>query len=218
MDIRSSSRFAMGALICATLAGSTACRKAETTQETKTAAGDSAAANPNKDPMFDSTVPADVTFTRVPEIYKRGKAEAVGKRAQIMLKYTSKPKPDWLIMTAIDGSYQIAFLQYEPKFQPMVDQMIAGVPYLIDFTVTDVTNGGAPKGIITAINKKSDYPVPNPEQPLKPAIDAIKEVEALPEEVKAERRKQMQETLKKQVDTVEPMLQQQAKDLAKEKK
>ncbi len=219
MTLSLSTRAMTGALICSALLGSSACRKAEPVQETKTAAPEAAAAGSDKKTdIYDTTVPADVTFTHVPEIYKRGKADAVGKRAQIILKYTSKPKPDWLIMTAVDGSYQIAFLQFDPKFQPMVDKMEPGVPYMIDFVVTDVTNGGAPKGKITAVNRQSEFPVPNPEQPLKPAVEDIQKVEALPEEVKAERRKMMHETLKKQVDTVEPLLQERAKELEKEKK
>ncbi len=219
----SKSRLIISGLIAVVLSASaTACRKAETAAESKKQPVAVAEAVDEKPPeqnadIYDDSVPADVTFTRVPEIYKRGKEEAVGKRAQIMLKYTSRPQPDWIIMTATDGSYQIAFLNFPEKFKPTVDRMQPGVPYLMDFIVTDVTRGGAPRGKVTAINRQSEFPVPNEEQPLRPAVQKIEEIRELPDDVRAERRKALQKTLHEQVDKVEPILKERARELEKEK-
>ncbi len=197
--------------------GLSACRKAEPAKP----ADPSVAAVPQAEEKTEKPAEKDpiglpITFTFVPEIYKSGKAFAVGKRAQIMLKFNMRPQPDWIVMLATDGSYQIAFLQFDEKFKPMVDTMKPGTPYLVDFEVTDVTSGGAPRGKILAINSRTDFPPP--ENPLQEVVDNVKAIENLPPEEKARRRQLMRETLHKQVDAIEPVLEERQKELEKQPK
>ncbi len=194
--------------VAAALLAAPACRKAPHGDGSKPAEA-AASASPAADkPPEPPDLNKEATFTHVPEIYKAGQVAAVGKRARITLKFTRRTlEKDWIIMTAVDGSYQIAFLQYDERFKPVVDTMQPGVPYLVDFDVIKVTSGGAPKGRIVAINRQAPGPVPNEVLPLKEATERIDEIRALPPELRRERRAKMREAVEGQVEKFEPILQ-----------
>lgn len=212
---RQAALFLAGIFLAGGLSGGllTGCRKADTQKPAADAPAsadaspsDAGAADAARKAALDGPGP-EVTFTRVPQIYKTGKPEAIGKLAQIMLRFHTRAQPDWVIMMAVDGSYQIAFLTFDDRFLPVIDGMTKGTPYLVDFIVTDITSGGAPRGKITAINNEAP---PDTEfaNPLAEPVQRIEEVKNLPEDVRRERRMEMRKMLHKQADVIEPLIEQ----------